>query len=196
MPTSPGNDARVDPRIVRTREVVHQAVLAELAAVGFAGFTVESVAARAGVGKSTLYRHWTGRLDLVVDTLDHRAGQPPDEGPEDSPRDRVRMLVSHLVESMTDPALSPMVPALVEAAERDDRIAERFHDGNDGRRAALVAAVASAVAAGQARSDLDPELAALALAGAVVYRRLLTGEPFGHGGVDDLVATVLGPPPG
>lgn len=88
-----------------------------------------------------------------------------------------------------------MVPALVEAAERDPTIAARFHDGNDRRRAALVDAVAAGVRAGELRADLDPDLAALALAGAVTYRRLLTGEPLPADRVDPLVDLVLGPAP-
>lgn len=185
-------DGRPDPRIERTREVVRDAVLDELADVGYVGFTVESVAARAGVGKSTIYRHWDGRLELVVDTLDHRVDQPRVDRPG-SPRELVRALLVHLVESMRDPVLSPVVPALAEAAERDAQIASRFHAGNDVRRRALVEAIAATVEEGDATAGPDPELAALLLAGGVVYARLMTDRPVAAEQVDALLDMVLGP---
>jgi hypothetical protein len=57
---------------------------------------------------------------------------------------------------------------------------------------ALTAAIADAVEAGEARSDIDPDLAAVALAGAVIYRRLMTSRSFRDDEVEALIATVLG----
>ena len=48
----------IDPRIERSRSIILEASLQELGEVGYGAFTIESVAARAGVGKSTIYRHW------------------------------------------------------------------------------------------------------------------------------------------
>jgi AcrR family transcriptional regulator len=47
-----------DPRIEHSRRVICGAALKEFAEAGYSGFRMESVAARAGVGRSTLYRHW------------------------------------------------------------------------------------------------------------------------------------------
>src|SRR5580765_4898345 len=58
-----------DPRIERSRRVILEAVLDELGAAGYGALTIESVAARAGVGKSTIYRHWAGKLELVEDAF-------------------------------------------------------------------------------------------------------------------------------
>ena len=58
-----------DPRIERSRRVILEAALAELGEVGYGALTIESVAARAGVGKSTIYRHWSGKLNLVEDAF-------------------------------------------------------------------------------------------------------------------------------
>src|SRR5688500_16276685 len=57
----------LDPRVERSRRVILEAVLEELGDVGYGAFTIEGVAARAGVGKSTIYRHWDGKFELVVD---------------------------------------------------------------------------------------------------------------------------------
>lgn len=57
-------------------------------------------------------------------------------------------------------------------------------------------AIHDGIVAGQFDADVDAEATALALAGAVFYRRLLTASPLGHDDVDGLVAAVLGPAPG
>jgi AcrR family transcriptional regulator len=54
--------SRTDPRIERSRLVIRRAALDELGQVGYGAFAIESVAARAGVAKSTIYRHWPDKL--------------------------------------------------------------------------------------------------------------------------------------
>lgn len=187
--------AEVDPRVLRTRRVAREAALTELAEVGFAGFTIESVAARAGMGKSTMYRHWRGRLDLIADALEHLNVQPVPTEDGTSPRARIELLVRHYVDAMARPDLSPTVPALIEASERSDEIATFFHAYNDRRRAALVDALREGVATGEVPQEVDPELAALALVGPVLYRRVMTGTPLRPAEVTGLLDAVLGPGP-
>src|SRR5262249_17493065 len=57
------------PRIERTRRVVLNAAIALLAESGYAGATIEAIAARSGVAKSTIYRHWPSRLELINDAF-------------------------------------------------------------------------------------------------------------------------------
>lgn len=183
----------MDPRIAHTHRVVREAALEELAAVGYGEFSVEGVAARSGVAKSTIYRHWDGRSSLVSDALAHLVRQPaPVTG--ESARTRVRQLLLHLVEGMADPTLSATTAALVDAAERDRAIADLHHQSNDRRRQALVEAITDGVADGEIPDHVEPEAGALALAGAIIYRRLMTADPADPEDVDALVATVLGPP--
>jgi TetR/AcrR family transcriptional regulator, regulator of autoinduction and epiphytic fitness len=182
----------VDPRIVRTREVVCAAALAELAAVGFADFTIEGVAARAGVGKSTIYRHWGGHLDLITDALVRLNRQPSPDPVDGDVRARVGQLLHHLATVMADPAFSAAIPALIDAAEHHPSIAAVFHDYSAQRRGTLVATLRAGVDAGELPEDLDPELTALALSGPIFYRRLMTDTPFPTDDVPALVTTVLG----
>jgi len=65
------------------RGAICQAVLEELEAHGFAAMTMEAVAARAGAGKATLYRHWSSKVRLVVAALEYSAPEiivPADSG--------------------------------------------------------------------------------------------------------------------
>lgn len=185
----------VDPRISRTRQVVLAAVLDELAAVGHSGFTVESVAARCGVGKSTIYRHWDGKTQLIVDAIETLNTQPtPDV--DGSPRERVRRLCHHLTQALSDGTLGAVTSALIEAAERNDEVRGLLHTYAAGRRRALVDAIADGVGSGSVDGSVDPELAAHALAGAIFYARLLTPTPLDGPDIDRLMTTVLGTPPG
>ncbi len=187
---------RVDPRILRSRRAILEAALAELAERGYGGFAIDGVATRAGVARSTIYRHWPDRTALIADAIDALNVQP-EAGPADaeSPRERISALLHHLSDAMRTSPVSACLPALIDGAERDGALRRLHHRYSDRRRAALVAAIAAAIEAGELRDDIDPELAATALAGAIIYRRLMTGRPLPADEVDPLIDTVLGAPP-
>ena len=96
MASEPHRAELVDPRIERSRLVVRQAALIEFAESGYGGFTIESVAARAGVGRSTVYRHWGSKLALISDALETLNEQPAPDLSAASPREGVELLLRHL----------------------------------------------------------------------------------------------------
>lgn len=179
--------SRLDARVERSHQLVHDAAVAELADAGWGAFTIEAVAARAGVARSTIYRHWPNKLALVVDALEHLSVQPP---PQETGvgRPRVVALVRHLAEAMADPRRSAILPALIEAAERDPALRRLHRRFNDRRRQALTAALTDAGVA-------NPQLSAMALAGALVYGRVMGGGPLKPDRAEELVTAVLGPDP-
>jgi TetR/AcrR family transcriptional regulator of autoinduction and epiphytic fitness len=183
----------VDPRVERSRQVILQAALDELGEVGYGTFRIESVAARAGVGKSTIYRHWPDKLALIADAFETFHVQMVPSTETGSPRERIESLVQHVAEVFVDSTFSVCIPALIEGAERDARLRKFHHSYSAERRQSLINVVAEGVAAGDFPAHLDPELAALALLGPIIYRRLMSNEPFNPGRARDLVETVLGP---
>ena len=76
--------------------VLREAALALLAEVGYDRLTMDAVAARAGAAKTTIYRRWPGKAELVVDALNSLKGVPevPDTG-------SLRQDLRALAESMT-----------------------------------------------------------------------------------------------
>lgn len=83
MPSRQGAVTETIERPVRRRRrgtavetAISDAVIAELAEVGFGRLTFESVAERAGTGKSPLYRRWPDTTSMVIDTLDKLGGDP------------------------------------------------------------------------------------------------------------------------
>jgi TetR/AcrR family transcriptional regulator of autoinduction and epiphytic fitness len=183
----------MDPRIQRTRDAVLPATLAVLAERGFASFTMEGVAERAGVGKSTVYRYWPTKLSLLRDALEGLNRQPNVEIEAGPARARIERLLEHLAAALSDSLLSACIPALVEAAEHHPEVAGFLHQYGDRRRSTLTAVIREGVEAGEFPAHLDPELAALALSGPIFYRRLMTARPLPAHDVPGLVRQVLGP---
>jgi len=183
-----------DPRIERSQAVIRRAALIELSEVGYGSFTIEAVAGRAGVGKSTIYRHWAGKPALVIDALERLNEQPRPESDDASPPERVERLVRHFAEVSVDPVVSGCLVALIDAAERDPELRRLHHRYSAQRRQTLVTAIADGVAAGDFASQTDPELASLALIGAVVYRRVMTDDPIDPDRIAGLIGIVLGGP--
>jgi TetR/AcrR family transcriptional regulator, regulator of autoinduction and epiphytic fitness len=172
--------------------VILAAAVEELAEVGYGQVRMESVAARAGVAKSTLYRHWPDKLALIADAFETFHEQMvPDLG--DLPtRDAVALLIRHVAEIVFDSTFSRCIPALVEGAERDPRVREFHHRYSAERRQALIDLIGRGIERGEIAGGVDPELATVTLLGAVFYRRLMTGTPFDPGEAGDLVGLVLG----
>jgi TetR/AcrR family transcriptional regulator, regulator of autoinduction and epiphytic fitness len=180
-----------DPRIERSRMVILRAAVEELADVGFGGVTIESIAARAGVGKSTIYRHWPDRLELIADAFETFHEQMvPDLGIM-SVRESVALLLRHVAEVVVDSTFSRCIPALIEGAERDPRVREFHHRYSAERRQALIDLIAIGIDAGEIGPDVDPELATTALLGAIFYRRLMTAAPLDPAEAGRLVDLVL-----
>lgn len=124
--------------------------------------TIESVAARAGVGKSTIYRLWVGKPALVSDALEALNQQPPTEAGGASPVERVRALVRHFAEVTADPVMSGCLVALIDDVEHDPTLRDLHHRYCARRRQVLIDALVDGVESGDLHAPTDPELASAA----------------------------------
>ncbi len=170
--------AERDPRVERSRRVILEATLCELGEVGYGALTIESVAARAGVGKSTIYRHWPGKLDLVEDAFRTLKAPVvvPDHG---SLRDKVISVIGQVAGLVQQSTYSACMPALIEAAERDPNVRAFHATFSAERRAVLVGLLRDAVTQGELPPTADPELLADAMVGPILLRRLLLTQTVG-----------------
>jgi AcrR family transcriptional regulator len=183
-------DIEQDPRVERSRRVILEAVLEELGVVGYGALTIEAVAARAGVGKSTIYRHWPGKLALVEDAFRTLKAQVlvPEAG---TLRERVIAILEQVAGLVQQSTYSACMPALIEAAERDPQVREFHCRFSAERRAVLIDVLRAAIDAKELPADTDPELLADALVGPIMIRRLLLFQPFDQEHVPALVDQVL-----
>ena len=166
------------------------AALDLLAEVGCGGLTMEAVAARAGVGRSTVYRHWPDKLELVEDAIRLLKPEAP-AACTGCVRARVTSLLQGVAAGMANSAWSSCLPAIIDAAERDPEVLAIHRRLAYERRQILVDLLAEGVAAGEISSAVDLSLLAECLIGPLVVRRLLLHEPFDPSAIPALVEQVL-----
>jgi TetR/AcrR family transcriptional regulator of autoinduction and epiphytic fitness len=174
--------------------VILHAALQEFADAGYGGFRMESVAVLAGVGRSTVYRHWPNKAALIADALETLNTQP-DPARQlvgGTARERVEVILTHLAEVLGDSPLSACVPALVHAAETEPAVRDFHHTYSARRRRRLTDTIAAGVETGEFPSRVDPDTASVALAGAMFYRRLMTPDAPDADFITRLVDSVLG----
>jgi TetR/AcrR family transcriptional regulator of autoinduction and epiphytic fitness len=185
----------VDPRVERSRTIIRQAALEELGESGYGAFTIEAVAARAGVGKSTIYRHWRDRLDLIADAFESAHEHLVPDVSTGTAAERIAVLLRHVAYVAADSTFSRSIPALIEGARHDVRLREFHHGYSARRRAELAALISAGIRDGEFAAGIDPDLAVQALLGTVFYGRLMSDTPFDPDQAGRLVALVLRPGP-
>ena len=164
------------PRSAEADRAILRAAVDLLADEGYGGVTMEGVAARAGVGKATVYRRWSCKSALVVDALTtcRESGVlPPDTG---SARGDLLVFVRGFMHHLRTSDAGRDMPALVAELSRSPELAEAFREGFvQPRRAKVLEAVGRGVERGEVRGDVDPELVADAVVALLMHRFLVTG---------------------
>jgi AcrR family transcriptional regulator len=161
-----------DPDLDRT---ILDATIELLAEDGFARMSIEQVAARAGVGKPTIYRRWPSKVDLVIAAVSRPSGARAASG-DGTVRERLTGLVEDLCRSVREEPARSVLAALVAEIPRNPQLASAVREAFLAkRRDTAHALLREGVAAGELRPDLDPELAGDALVGPIMLRALLTG---------------------
>src|SRR5258708_15169275 len=167
-------DRGPDPRVMRSRQAALSAVQEILAEQGWTGVTHVAVAARSGVGRTTLYRHWPDVASLIHDAIDQRIGQARSPRSGELRADLISEL-NGLRMLLHDGASEHTMRAVLERAPFDPAFASLketlYRSGSAGFRAILEAATTR----GELRPDTDIPLAIDQLAGPLMYRRLFAG---------------------
>ena len=139
------------------------------------GLSIEAVAARAGVGKTTIYRRFDSKEELVAEAIGHLPppGAPPDTG---SLLGDLKALVAHQQQRMAGAGIPRAIPMLLSEVNSDPELRRLILErGIEPLRAVLAEMVARAVDRGEVRRDVDVETVIDILHGIPVYRLLLTG---------------------
>lgn len=172
---APAEPSRVDPRIEQTRQRVFGATIELMAEHGDGPLTVERIAERSGVARSTIYRRWPDLATLCFEAfvrLPIRRTTPPTG---DTPHD-LRVYVRELVDRLNDPLYFAVIVHLMANAARSARYAqlhlELFGAGSNRGAAVFVAGQRS----GMVRPDVDVELASDVLRYPLVFTRLALHE--------------------
>ena len=161
------------PRDAQAEQAILQATVELLSEVGFNQLSIEAVAARAGVGKPTIYRRWPSKPELVLDAVERLAPPFPTADTGD-PLTDLRQIVPELIVGLTSSPVARATIALAGDAEMTRRLGEQYLWP---RRAGIAVILHRAIAAGELRADVDVEMAIDLMLGASVYRWLVTAQP-------------------
>ena len=123
------------PRSTEADEAILVAAVELFAEVGLEGLTVEEVAARAGVGKATIYRRYQGKVDLVIAAVRHFTEGPVEAPDTGATRGDLRELVDGLVRLLTGTPLGRVLPILVAARTRVPELDLAYTEIVAGKRA-------------------------------------------------------------
>ncbi|SCG75798.1 TetR/AcrR family transcriptional regulator [Micromonospora inositola] len=170
-PRSPGR-----PRSLRADEAIIEATL-DLLAEGSSieTLSIEAIAARAGVGKATIYRRWSGKDALLVDALRRLKGILPQPAGH-SVRDDLVLLVGAVGHNI-DPRAAKIMPCLVPEVNRSPDQFQLYQNIIEPRRKLMREVLRRGVASGELQADLDIELTMALLTGPMLIQRVLRWHP-------------------
>ena len=179
------------PRSERAEQAIIEATIEALGECGIDGVHCEDVAARAGVGKATLYRRWGGKEDLLIAAfaaMKHPLPEPRGE----SVREDLITLLTVVAADADDPRFAQQYALLHGAEERYPRLVARYREQVVEPRRELVRSVLRrGIETGELRPGIDVEVAMLMLTGAVMARGKHDPTPAAPGFVDRAVDELL-----
>jgi AcrR family transcriptional regulator len=179
------------PRRASARPAIVAATLDLLAERDFQATTIEAIAARAGVGRNTIYRRWSSKEELIADALSELA--VPGPAGDGDLYALLRRYLRDQERAFSDPRVGRLLPGLLGELERNPQFALAWSERVvRPRRQAIVETLERALGRGELRPGADPELIADLLIGPPFLRLLF---PLGLPEVpksyaEDLLATI------
>ncbi|MCM6775209.1 TetR/AcrR family transcriptional regulator [Nocardia sp. CDC159] len=181
-------------RSERARAAILTAAAELIREVPYPKLGIEAIAARAGVGKQTIYRWWPSKGAVLLDAMLESYSSPsgvvfPDSG---DIRADLRLLLHGTVAELSDPARDGFLRAMYIEIQHDPDIGRYYRERLLlPQRAALIARLDAAVAAGQLRADFDPDIAVDLLLGPLQYRWSLGLDGLTPGYADAILDAAL-----
>jgi len=189
--SQPKRPRRVDPRIADTQRLVKGATLDLITEIGFEGTTVELIAERSGVSRTTIYRHWPDPSVLFLEAFDPiDADREPPSLTGDFATD-VRGYVHHVAERLNDDRFAAALAAQVDKARRDPQYRAAHLQYAVTRNEHGLSIFRAGIADGTLHPDIDPEHETDLVLSYLVYERLMKYRRLDDAIVDTLCDGVL-----
>ena len=169
------------------RLAVLQAADDLLSEIGFAAVTIEGIAARAGVGKQTIYRWWQSKADVLMEAFAEDALQdlkPPDTG---NLRGDLKAHLNNTAKFLTESDAVAVFRALAGQIQHDPVMAIRFRtEYFERQREQDRIPLRRAIERGELPANTDIDMAVDRLLGPIYFRVLVTGMPVTQEVVEEL----------
>jgi AcrR family transcriptional regulator len=164
------------PRSERAHQAILTAARELLIEKGFAAMRLEHVAARAGVGKATIYRRWASKEALAQDLLAHLAAPHIAVADSGDTREELLAAVTNPMRAVTETDFGPVIRALLSQIASDPSIGDPFRATVvEARRAEIAKVIERGIARGDLRADADAGVATELLVGPVYFRLMFGG---------------------
>jgi AcrR family transcriptional regulator len=160
-----------DPRS-RSRAKLLAAATELLVESGARGFTVDAVAERSGVAKSTLYRHWTSVNELLIDVMRSNLPSPEPLDVSAGFEPALRQWMAQAVVALTAPGWARILSVLLEMRATSPDMAALLESDFDDKLVTMTAILDQGAAEGRVPRGLDPRLVQDTLAGPLVLAAL------------------------
>ncbi|MEJ3748158.1 TetR/AcrR family transcriptional regulator [Actinomycetes bacterium KLBMP 9797] len=171
---------------------IRQAVMQELAAVGYGRLSIEAVARRAGVGKTAIYRRWRSKLEMVLEIVSGVAGQSLPLLDTGSLRGDIEMLLRIVARALQHRLASQIIPDLLAEAARNPEIAQTLQDAlRANQRQVSELLIGRAIDRGELPADTDPDAAIDLVIGPIYWRLAVSRTPLPTGYVTALAASIV-----
>ena len=157
------------PRSEQAEQAIIEATLDLFGEQGFEGVCVEAVAARAGVGKATIYRRWANKEELLLAALGSMKSPFPE--PTGNVRNDLVAQLTVMCEDRADPRKARRYALLLGEGQKYPRLMKRYKETVVGpRHDAIREVIRRGMATGELRADTDVEIALLTLTGTVLAK--------------------------
>jgi AcrR family transcriptional regulator len=179
------------PRSEEADRAIIDAALELFAESGAGGLCIEAVAARAGVGKSTIYRRWPGKEDLLVDALATLKSPLPEPAGR-SVRDDLVALLRVMCQDFTDPRRVRATALLHGEGIKYPRLLRRFTESVvEPRREVFRSVLRRGIETGELRPGIDIETALFMMTGAIQARARCGADLVPSGYAEQIVDQLL-----
>ncbi|MGW2487541.1 TetR/AcrR family transcriptional regulator [Streptomyces sp. NPDC001606] len=187
-------------RSEKSRQAIHAAALALVGEIGYPRTTVEGIAARAGVGKQTIYRWWSSKADVLLEAFlalgeqtAREAGQQPYAIPDtgDLAAD-LKAVLRATVDTLRDPRFEAPARALAAEGLLDEQVGRTYVTRLlEPQLQLYVDRLRSAQRSGAVRAGIDPRIALELFVSPLAQRWLQRTGPISYDYTDTLVDYAL-----
>lgn len=185
------------PRSSQAHRKILDATRELLSGDGFADLRLEHVAARAGVGKATIYRRWGSKEALAQELLAELAGPHIAIAESGDTRQEFLAAVVNPMRAVTETPFGPVIRALLSQIAVNPTLGDPFRATVvQARRDEIARVIRRGIARGDLRPDADAEVATELLVGPVYFRLMFGGEltlDFAHRVVDNVLRGYAAP---
>lgn len=187
------------PRSDKAHRAILDATRDLIVEKGFADLHLEHVAARAGVGKTTIYRRWASKEALALELLLALAAPHIAIDDTGDTREELTAAVNNAIGGLTRSAFGPVIRALLSQIANNPALGDPFRATVvQARRTEIAAVITRGIARGDLRRDVNIDIATELLVGPVYFRLMFGGElndAFATSVVDTLLQGLATRPP-